>query len=123
MARNVLNFTWRRRPEDLQSRIRQWADDVEKALYQAMQEIAQDAEAEMEEDAPWTDRTGDARRGLFTEVVQAQHEYIKLYLSHGTDVDYGKWLELRWGGRFAIVGPMWQKYISIVEREIKRRFG
>ena len=28
---------------------------------------------------------------------------MTLYLSHG--VEYGKWLELAHGGRFAIVGP------------------
>lgn len=53
--------------------------------------------------APWTDRTGNARNGLF-----ASHEKIpmvehRLVIYH--TMPYGLWLEVRWSGRYAIIGP------------------
>lgn len=53
--------------------------------------------------APWTDRTGNARAGLM-----AQHDKVPM-VSHSLTVyhtmPYGVWLEVRWSGRYAIIGP------------------
>lgn len=53
--------------------------------------------------APWTDQTGNARAGL-----AAVHEKIpmvvhRLVVHHS--MPYGLWLEVRWSGRYAIIGP------------------
>lgn len=61
------------------------------------------AETWMRENAPWTDRTGNARNGL-----QAKHESEpmvehRLVMYH--TMPYGYWLEVRWSGKYAIVGP------------------
>ena len=50
--------------------------------------------------APWTDRTGNARQSLFS-TSEVLKDRVILYLSHG--VEYGKYLELRFSGRYAIV--------------------
>jgi uncharacterized membrane protein YgcG len=123
MARNSISVRWVVSPSTLTPAIEDYADTVETALMQLAQDIAIQAQAEMKQDAPWTDRTGNARRGLFAQAVQINVSLIRIYLSHGPDIDYGKWLELRHGGRFAIVEPTWQQYISIVEREVKRRLA
>lgn len=52
--------------------------------------------------AIWTDRTGDARRGISSDVENRDH-IVALSLFH--TVSYGKWLELIQSGRFAIIGP------------------
>ena len=52
--------------------------------------------------APWTDRTGAARRGLFAETVVSATEVV-VALSHS--VTYGVYLELGHAGRFAILQP------------------
>ena len=71
-------------------------------------DITFDAEAAraasmMRENAPWKDRTGNARAGL-----KAQHDSTPmvehtLVLYHS--MPYGIWLEVRWSGRYAIIGP------------------
>jgi hypothetical protein len=69
----------------------------EEALVKA-QEILNYAQA----NAPWADRTGDARRGLDV-AVQQDPEAIIIQLYH--TVDYGLWLEVIQSGRFAIIMP------------------
>lgn len=57
----------------------------------------------MKTNAPWTDRTGNARNGL-----SAQAGHIP-FVAHWVDlfhrVSYGIWLEVRFAGRFSIVIP------------------
>ena len=121
MARNRINVRWQRPPQEIQRNIARYAGQIRGGLLALAQEIAEDAEAEMESDAPWTNRTGDARRELFSTAVQVNQELIRLYLSHGPDIFYGVFLELKNAGRFAIVGPTWEKYLSIVERRVKQK--
>jgi hypothetical protein len=59
-------------------------------------------EAWMKHNAPWTDRTGNARQSLNHTVERGDHE-VALTLAHG--VDYGIYLEERNGGHFAILRP------------------
>lgn len=57
----------------------------------------------MKENATWTDRTGNARAGLdaVTEHVPfVRHSIVLLH-----KVAYGIWLEVRFGGRYAIIIP------------------
>jgi hypothetical protein len=62
----------------------------------------------MKTNAPWTDRTGNARNGLR---AQAGH---KPFESHWVDLwhsmPYGIWLEVRFSGRYAIVIPSLVKF-------------
>ncbi|QGJ90058.1 hypothetical protein HWC80_gp017 [Mycobacterium phage Indlulamithi] len=54
--------------------------------------------------APWTDRTGNARAGIHGDVkVINQGEAFELLLAH--TVYYGIWLEVRFSGRYAILMP------------------
>jgi hypothetical protein len=59
----------------------------------------------MQSNATWTDRTGDARAGLQGAVHWQDPEHFTILLGHGANIYYGVWLEVRFGGRFAIVGP------------------
>lgn len=52
--------------------------------------------------APWDDRTGDARSGLDAEFF-GEDRSLGITLFH--TVEYGIWLELRWGGKYAIIIP------------------
>lgn len=52
--------------------------------------------------APWTDRTGNARAGLHT-AHSIGSNYFELVVAHS--VPYGIWLEVRWSGKYAIIGP------------------
>jgi hypothetical protein len=60
-------------------------------------------ETKMRQGASWTDRTGNARSGLF-----AQHDkepMVQHTLTLYGAMPYSIWLEVRWSGKYAIIGP------------------
>ena len=54
------------------------------------------------QNAPWTDRTTNARNGLF---ARAERDYPVYRITVAHSVPYGVWLEVRWSGRFQILRP------------------
>jgi hypothetical protein len=72
------------------------------AVFVKVQTEATKLEDYAKQKAPWTDRTGQARRSLNAS-VSAINNGFRITLSHG--VDYGIWLELAHEKRFAIVMP------------------
>lgn len=71
-------------------------------LRNVLEEFAKKAVAYMKENASWEDRTGAARDGLDAEVYETPGS-VGVILYHS--VDYGIWLEVRWGGTYAIIFP------------------
>lgn len=70
-------------------------EGIVEAAAEAVQEYAQT-------NAPWEDRTGEARDGLTAEYSEeGSNHVITLYHT----VDYGIWLEVRWSGQYAIILP------------------
>ena len=61
------------------------------------------AETYMRTNARWQDRTGNARNGLRAQHVGTPMVEHQLVLYH--TMPYGFWLEVRWSGRYAIIGP------------------
>lgn len=61
------------------------------------------AETYARSNAPWTDRTGNARAGLFAQ-HDAEPMVVHRLTIYGT-MPYTYWLEVRWSGRYAIIGP------------------
>lgn len=60
------------------------------------------AEAYARLNAPWTDRTTNARGGLEAVAVnRTDHHEIIIYHT----MPYGIFLEIRWAGRYAIIRP------------------
>lgn len=61
------------------------------------------AETYARTNAPWTDRTGNARNGLF-----AQHDkepMVRHSLTVYGTMPYTFWLEVKYSGKYAIIGP------------------
>lgn len=54
------------------------------------------------DNAPWTDRTSNARNGLFATAERDRPRY-RIIVGHS--VPYGIWLEVRFAGRYAIIRP------------------
>lgn len=76
----------------------------------------------MKENAPWTDHPGenrDARENLQGAVIWDDAEHFTIMLGHGANVYYGIWLEVRWGGRYAIVVPTLEHYAPILGTKLK----
>jgi hypothetical protein len=116
--KRIIDYEWRVPPKQIAANVEGWKDQIEAAGLELMEELASEAETEMKQDAPWTDQTGDARRGLSGSASQAQSGSVRLSLSHG--VPYGKWLELANAGRYAIVTPTYQKYIERFQRRMRQ---
>ena len=95
---------WETPPSALAQAVERYGDRV----LQAVAAVAQFAATQMQNDAkanaPWTDRTANARTGLFgtSEADFARH-VVTIYLSHGATIDYGLWLELANSGRHAVI--------------------
>jgi hypothetical protein len=87
------------------------------AVYKLAQEwatrIADDARAS----APWTDRTGAARRGIFGRVFRLAMGAVIVV---GHSVHYGIYLERRWGGRYATVIPALQRAYAAVMASLQQ---
>lgn len=96
--------------ESTAAAIDDWADDVLRNLHDKVDSIAEEIEQYMKANRPWEDRTFAAVEGLQCVVVWQDDEHFTLMLGHGEDVEYGIWLEVRWGGRFAIVVPTAEYY-------------
>ena len=63
-----------------------------------------EAEAFARTNAPWTDRTGNARSGLHADVNIIEYgQAFELIVAHS--VHYGIWLEVRFSGKYAIIQP------------------
>lgn len=94
-----------------------WADRKIDNIHEAVERLADEITAYMKENAPWQDRTsaereasGDppgrsAREELQAVVVWQDKHNFTIFIGHGADIYYGIWLEVRWGGRYAILEP------------------
>jgi hypothetical protein len=64
---------------------------------------AAEAEQMAKDNAPWTDRTGDARKLLTGRVID-DGEALGVALAHR--VEYGKYLETANDGKYAVLKPV-----------------
>lgn len=87
-----------------------YKEQVRQAVVAVAQFFSVQLENYAKTNARWTDRSGNARQGLYSLVDDAAENAVIIYLSHG--VDYGKWLEIAFQGRFAII---WEAIESNIE--------
>lgn len=74
-------------------------------------------EAWMKVNAPWTDRTGNARQTLGAEVNDLAGGAVEILMSHG--MDYGIFLELAHAGNWAIIGPAIDHWAPIIWADVR----
>lgn len=87
--------------DSLTPNLKKYMPAVDAGVDLAFDSMVPIAEGYMRTNAPWTDRTGNARNGL-----RARHD-AKPTVSHELilyhTMPYGIWLEVRWSGRYAII--------------------
>jgi hypothetical protein len=102
---------------DLVGNLRNFNQKAERAMVAGANYAATRIQSFMKVNAPWTDRTGNARDGLKTQ-VEVGHNRVGIVLFHS--VPYGPYLEVRFGGKYGIIpdalaygGPL---YVQAVGR-------
>ncbi len=107
-----------------EARLRALPAAVQAETVAELQSWVGDVTGTMATNAPWTDRTGDARRNLHAWVVSVAQGAI-LYVGHG--VPYGVNLELGHQGRFAVLWPTLRQVkapiLASLRARLARRFG
>lgn len=77
---------------------------VKRAIAYRFQKAKPESEDYAKANAPWTDRTGNARAGLHATVSSEESGNIFELLMAGS-VFYQVFLETRWNGKYAILMP------------------
>lgn len=88
---------------------------VEAKLYLIGRAAAQTMETDAKKNAPWTDRTTNARNALYGDVVR-EKESVLVILGHG--VDYGIYLENRHAFKYAILMPTLLKHYNTIMKGV-----
>ncbi|MCA9874535.1 MAG: hypothetical protein H6659_18665 [Ardenticatenaceae bacterium] len=117
-----MQVRWVRPPSELAKAVEKYGDRVFVAILAVAQHIATQAQNDMRRNASWTDRTGNARNGLFSTANRAARDVVVLYLSHGTAIWYGVFLETRYAGKYAIIIPTMQRILPQLEKMLKDLF-
>lgn len=106
---------------DLIINVKQFDRRVQRAMVAGAEYTSTRLESFMRTNAKWTDRTGNARSGLQSEVKIESDTKIAILMYHS--VPYGPWLEVRFGGKYGIILDAIQYgaplYIQAVERLLK----
>jgi len=116
---------WDRDPKQVfQKGVDNYRRQLYQALVQVLKEWAPQVQRYAQQNAPWQDVTGAARAKLTAYVEQPPSTgsgaaNLKLHLVHG--VDYGVWLELRWGGKYAIIWPTIQVFGPMIMADVRWR--
>lgn len=118
---NRSRVVWVRPPAGMARALDQYGIKVFEAILAVTDFIATKMQNHARTNARWQDRTGNARSGLFAVAVKGQSRklaggIVELYLSHGSTIFYGKFLELANGGRYAIIWPTIEKYLPELRR-------
>jgi hypothetical protein len=118
VAGNFCSIIWK---DGLSPNLVRGPAKVRRAALITAHHMAPQVEAYMKNNAPWTDRTGNARNGLAARAYESGKE-IGIVLYH--QVSYGIWLEVRFSGKNAIINPtidvmgprVMQEYNNLLER-------
>lgn len=119
MARKV-GIRWKVPPSTLGRAVERYGQNL---LVRVAAEMAYFADQVLKPDAqrtaPWTDRTGNARSGIFT-VTDAGRSFVTTYLSHGVVIAYGVYLELAHGGKYAIIMPTIERNLPELKARLEK---
>lgn len=115
-------FRWVVAPTDV---FPQMAEKYTQAIFQMGRAVVRERAQAMEEwaktNAPWTDRTGAARSGLHASVIEESGQIGTVVLAHG--VDYGLWLEIANGGRYAIIAQAVDMFGPIIMGDLQQKLA
>lgn len=114
------DFQWTVPPSELRTHLGQFAQLLLEATLDLARYFAAKIEAYAKTHAPWTDRTGNARQGLFARAYRVASSVI-IVLSH--KMSYGIWLEVAHSGKYAIILKTLERHYGEVLRGYRQLVG
>ena len=130
MAKAKAGVRWTRPPSELAAAIERYGDRVLQTVAAIAQYVATEMQNDAKANASWTDRTGNARTGLFgTSEADFAEKVVTIYLSHGATIDYGIWLELMGGdggmggGKYAVIMRTMQNHYEPLMQMLREAFS
>ncbi len=115
---------WVTPPANLAKAIDQYGARVLVAVTAVAGRLATIMQNSAKQNAPWTDRTGNARSGLFGTAEQdLARGIVTIYLSHSAVLDYGVWLELANGGRHQVIMPTLEAHLPELKAMLDEIFA
>ncbi len=123
MPTNNVGIRWVVPPETLAVAIEKYGDRVITAVTAVAGRVAAEMSNSAKANAPWTDRTANARTGLFgTAERDTTAQVVTLFLSHSPVIDYGIWLELANGGNYAIIMRTIESHLPGLRSDLEQLF-
>ena len=111
-------FIWRRRPETALGELTEaYVAAIRRGVLALAERYTGEIESWMKDNAPWTDRTGEARRTLHSEVLEIADQAVVIILGHGQD--YGVFLELKFGGRDSVIFPALDYFLPRIWADVQ----
>jgi hypothetical protein len=95
-------------------------ETVRERLLAVAEQYAPQIEADGKRDAPWTDRTANARQGLFTRAFEDDSSVV---ISFGHRVFYGLFLEVRNAGKYSVILPTLERFYPRIMEALRGLLG
>lgn len=100
-------------------------DTIQAKLFDALQIVSKSAAKQMEayakKNAKWTDRTGNARQKLTGDAYWLNSKTLETVIMH--QMDYGVWLELAMGRKYAILEESMKQVAPDLIKAYKKLVG
>lgn len=95
-----------------------WVASLRASVRPIIEGRMEEIDAWMKENAPWKDRTGNARRSLHTELEEMLEGYV-LYFLYSIPIFYSVYLEYDHQGRFSILEPALDHWGPILLNDLR----
>lgn len=116
MGRPDIDLTWN--PNEFVASCVKFRTKFEASVLILCQIAATKMEEYAKNEAPWTDRTGNARQFLKGQADWVSSDKIMIAVSH--HMHYGYWLELAHGREYAILEESIEENVDELVRALKR---
>ena len=124
MPQAKAGIRWSTPPSELATAVERYGDRVLQAVAAVAQYVATQMQNQAKADAPWTDRTGNARTGLFgTSEADFGAKVVTIYLSHGATISYGVWLELAASGKWGVIMRTMESHYEPLMQMLREAFA
>jgi len=124
MPQAKTGIRWTVPPSELAMAVERYGDRVLTAVAGIAQYVATQMQNQAKADAPWTDRTGNARTGIFgTSEADFGAHVVTIYLSHSATLTYPLFLEIGNSGKYAVIMRTMESHYEPLMQMLREAFA